>query len=53
MQFSYSDKVIDLQKRVTAFMDEHIYPNEKRYDAEMDAAARTATRGCRPGSSRN
>ena len=38
MQFSYSDKVIDLQKRVTAFMDEHVYPAEEAFEAEMDAA---------------
>jgi acyl-CoA dehydrogenase len=31
MVFDYSDKVKDLQKRVTAFMDEHVYPNEKAY----------------------
>jgi len=40
MQFSYSDKVIDLQKRVTAFMDEHVYPAEEVFEAEMDAARR-------------
>ena len=28
MYFDYSDKVKDLQKRLTAFMDEFIYPNE-------------------------
>ena len=28
MHFEFSDKVKDLQKRVNAFMDEHIYPNE-------------------------
>jgi acyl-CoA dehydrogenase len=31
MVFEFSDKVKDLQKRVTAFMDEHVYPNEARY----------------------
>src|SRR6266498_3713713 len=31
MQFEFSDKVKDLQQRVTAFMDEHVYPNEVRY----------------------
>jgi acyl-CoA dehydrogenase len=40
MQFSYSDKVVDLQKRVTAFMDEHVYPAEEVFEAEMDAARR-------------
>jgi acyl-CoA dehydrogenase len=38
MEFNYSDKVIDLQKRVTAFMDEHVYAAEEVFEAEMDAA---------------
>src|SRR5437762_9885287 len=36
MHFEFSDKVKDLQKRLTAFMDEHIYPNEKRFYAEIE-----------------
>jgi acyl-CoA dehydrogenase len=35
MHFDHSDKVKDLQKRVAAFMDEHITPNEKRYYAQI------------------
>jgi acyl-CoA dehydrogenase len=31
MEFEFSTKVKDLQRRVAAFMDEHIYPNEGRY----------------------
>jgi len=31
MHFAYSDKVQELQKKLTAFMDEHIYPNEHLY----------------------
>ena len=31
MEFEFSDKVKSLQKRLAAFMDEHIYPNEARY----------------------
>ena len=31
MQFEYSEKVQDLQRRLRAFMDEHIYPNEHRF----------------------
>jgi acyl-CoA dehydrogenase len=31
MHFEFSDKAKDLQKRLTAFMDEYIYPNEARY----------------------
>ncbi|RYF40566.1 MAG: hypothetical protein EOO27_47505, partial [Comamonadaceae bacterium] len=34
MQFEYSPKVQDLRKRLLAFMDEHIYPNEKRQAEE-------------------
>jgi len=30
MDFDFSDKVRDLQKKVGAFMDAHIYPNENR-----------------------
>jgi acyl-CoA dehydrogenase len=41
MEFNYSDKVIDLQKRVTAFMDEHVYAAEEVFEAEMDAARKT------------
>jgi len=31
MNFEYSEKVNDLRRRLTAFMDEHIYPNERRF----------------------
>src|SRR6516162_3151148 len=31
MQFEFSPKVQELQQRLIAFMDEHIYPNEPRY----------------------
>jgi acyl-CoA dehydrogenase len=37
MNFDYSDKVKDLQARLLAFMDEHIYPNEKRFYEEIAA----------------
>jgi acyl-CoA dehydrogenase len=40
MTFAYSDKVKDLQQRITAFMDEHVYPAEHVFEAEMDAARR-------------
>lgn len=36
MDFSYSDKVLDLKKKVNAFMEEHIYPNEKVYQEELN-----------------
>lgn len=35
MNFEFSDKVKDLQRRLQAFLDEHIYPNEKRYADEI------------------
>ena len=35
MNFDYSDKVKSLQARLLAFMDEHIYPNEKRFFEEI------------------
>jgi acyl-CoA dehydrogenase len=37
MNFEHSSKVKDLQQRLNAFMDEHIYPNEARYYAEIAA----------------
>jgi acyl-CoA dehydrogenase len=30
-----TDRSLDLRRRVAAFMDEHIYPNEARYEAEL------------------
>ncbi|HKT74945.1 MAG TPA: acyl-CoA dehydrogenase family protein [Steroidobacteraceae bacterium] len=38
MDFSYSDKVLELRARVDAFMQEHIFPAEAPYAAELDAA---------------
>ena len=35
MDFAYSDKVKDLQRRVSAFMEEHVYPAEERFHAEI------------------
>jgi len=35
MHFEYSPKVQDLQKRLRAFMDEYIYPNEPVFDAQQ------------------
>ena len=40
MQFDYTPKVEDLRKRVAAFMDEHVYPNEKRFFDEIDEGDR-------------
>jgi acyl-CoA dehydrogenase len=36
MLFEKSAKVIDLENRLRAFMDEHIYPNETRYYREAE-----------------
>jgi acyl-CoA dehydrogenase len=35
VQFQFSEKVKDLQRRLQAFMDEHIYPNERRFCEEI------------------
>ncbi|CAB5716317.1 (R)-benzylsuccinyl-CoA dehydrogenase [Delftia tsuruhatensis] len=37
MDFEYSPKTKDLQERLLKFMDDHIYPGEKDYAAEMEA----------------
>jgi acyl-CoA dehydrogenase len=36
MNFDYSDRCKDLQGRLLAFMDEHVYPNEKAFKQEID-----------------
>jgi acyl-CoA dehydrogenase len=40
MQFEHSDKVKGLQKRLAAFMDEHVYPNEKLWHEQIGAGNR-------------
>lgn len=37
MEFDYSPKVKDMQAKLLAFMDQHIYPNEHRYLEEVAA----------------
>ncbi|WP_432382104.1 acyl-CoA dehydrogenase family protein [Duganella sp. P38] len=37
MDFDYSPKVQQLQARLAAFMDEHVYPNEAAFHAEVEA----------------
>jgi acyl-CoA dehydrogenase len=37
MDFAHSAKVIELQNKLKAFMDEHIYPNEARWHEEIEA----------------
>ncbi len=36
MDFKFSDKVKELQRRLQAFMDEYIYPNEQRFHDEIE-----------------
>src|SRR5215471_5741107 len=40
MDFDFSDKVKSLQKKLQAFMDEHIYPNEQRFESEAEQGDR-------------
>jgi acyl-CoA dehydrogenase len=44
MDFEYSDKVKALQARVVAFMNEHVYPNEARFFAEIEENTRAGKR---------
>ncbi|BFM10440.1 acyl-CoA dehydrogenase [Simiduia litorea] len=37
MNFEYSEKVSQLLEKLCAFMDEHIYPNEAKMHAQVDA----------------
>lgn len=40
MNFEYSEKTQELIARVSAFMDEHIYPNEQRFIDEVNTGDR-------------
>jgi acyl-CoA dehydrogenase len=40
MEFEYSNKVKALQARLSAFMDEHIYPNERTYYDQISQGER-------------
>ncbi|MFL9961785.1 acyl-CoA dehydrogenase family protein [Paraburkholderia sediminicola] len=44
MDFQHSDKVKRLQKSLSAFMDEHVYPAEAVFDAQMYAARESGNR---------
>jgi len=35
MDFEFSARTKDLQQRLRAFMDEHVYPNERRFEEEV------------------
>ncbi|MDQ0242106.1 acyl-CoA dehydrogenase family protein [Arthrobacter bambusae] len=38
MDFGYSERSLLLQKELTAFMDEHVIPNEARYEEQIRSA---------------
>jgi len=40
MDFEYSDRVKELQQRLSAFMDEYIYPNERVFRQQIDEGDR-------------
>lgn len=42
MDFEFSNKVQELRHRLLAFMEEHIYPNEARYHADVEQGDRWA-----------
>jgi acyl-CoA dehydrogenase len=44
MDFDYSPKTKALQERLRAFMDTHIYPNEGRFEAELEENTRAGRR---------
>ncbi len=44
MSFQFSERAKDLHKRLTAFMDEHIYPNEQRFHDEIERNRWSPTR---------
>jgi len=43
MTVEFTDKARDLQKRLTTFMDQHIYPNEEKFHEEIAASRWTPT----------
>src|SRR6478609_4814273 len=44
MEFEYSPRTQELQKQLLAFMAEHIYPAEQRYEDEMEANTKAGKR---------
>ncbi|MDA7945894.1 MAG: acyl-CoA dehydrogenase family protein [Hyphomicrobiaceae bacterium] len=40
MEFKFSERTEDYRARLLAFMDEHIYPNERTYHEQLDAGDR-------------
>ena len=35
MDFEYSEKTVDFERRLAAFMDEHVYPNEVTFERQL------------------
>ena len=44
MDFDFSPRTKELQAQLLRFMDEHIYPNEARYEAEIEANTKAGKR---------
>jgi acyl-CoA dehydrogenase len=44
MDFSYSKRTQELQARLQAFMDRHVYPAESRHDEELEANTKAGRR---------
>ncbi len=44
MDFNYSDRVQELRERVTAFMQQHVYPVERRFHDEVEENTRKGVR---------
>ncbi|MGZ5268242.1 MAG: acyl-CoA dehydrogenase family protein, partial [Caldimonas sp.] len=44
MDFEFSPRTKELQAQLLRFMDEHIYPNEGRYEAELAANTKAGKR---------
>jgi acyl-CoA dehydrogenase len=36
LDFSYSQKVVELQEKLTAFMEANVYPNERTYEQQLN-----------------
>src|SRR5260370_24888818 len=44
VNFEFSDRVKDLQRRLQAFLDEHIYPNDQCYHEDIERNPWTPTK---------
>ena len=44
MDFNHSPKVVELQQRMQAFFDAHIYPNEHRFNEDVEANTKLGKR---------